>query len=101
MMAESGIAHFCTWRATAHLLTWVRTVHVVRVEAEYTTVTEPARGHHDRVKMAAAGCSTVMAGHVPAIRSESPLRLVAGTLAGHDGSADVGNRDFVAAASFW
>ena len=41
--------------------------------------TKPACGHHDRVEMPAACCPTVMAGHVPAIRSESLSGLVAGT----------------------
>src|SRR5277367_2981870 len=38
-----------------------------------------ARGHHNRVNMPVACCPTVMAGHVPAILSESLSRLVAGT----------------------
>jgi hypothetical protein len=50
MRAGSDIMHLGTWRATAHMPTWVRPVHVVRAEVEYTTVTEPPRGHHDRVK---------------------------------------------------
>jgi hypothetical protein len=41
-------------------------------------VTEPACGHQDRAKMPAARCVTVMAGHVPAIRSERLSRLMAG-----------------------
>ena len=38
--------------------------------------------------------ATVMAWHVPAIRSESLSRLVARDVPGHDGWVDVGDRDF-------
>src|SRR5438045_358189 len=51
----------------------------LRSRKNHSAVPPLACGHHDRVKMPAACCPTVMAGHVQAIRSESLSRLVAGT----------------------